>query len=667
MEIIAASETSAFLAKTLYILYVAIGIGLVILFHEFGHFAVARWCGVLVERFSIGFGPILWSKKKGDTEYALSAIPFGGYVKMLGQDDLDASQLSSEEIAEDPRSYSAKPVWQRMAIISAGVIMNVMTGLLFFAFAFHGGVETDPPLLGYVEVGMPAWKAGLRTGDEITSINGRPVNSFSDILRGVLLTAESITIKGVHRDGQTFEEEVIPDASGTRRMIGVGPTLSLKVTRSKDPSLPLAVPGTPAADASPAFAAEDVIERIDDVPISSFAELQEVLAQRAGETVHFYVQPKRDDDPRKRTGGLVKITVGPRRFRTLGLLMDIEKIVAIQKDSPAEQGGLKEGDKIINVDDQEVGKVLNPLWLPGYFASRHGKSVSVVVKREEGETKLHTLYVTPINRPGWIEKPSGKNVPLSVPSIGIGFHVTTTVLKVQEASPAAEKKIRPGARVTKMELIRPDDAPKGIFDQAVIPFEFSEKEKNWAAAFWAMQEAPLHKVRLTVSQDNQTFELTPRPDPTHEWFIPTRGIALTRKTIPLKSDNPVKAMHLGLIHTGNTMTDIYLTLRNLFAGRLSYKELHGPISIATIAYQFAEHGIAELSLFLGLLSINLAVLNFLPIPVLDGGHMVFLCWEAVTRKKPTERVLAAATYSGLLFVLGLMLVVIFLDIQRMIS
>src|SRR5260221_7327225 len=117
--------TSGFLfafgfANVLSFLLVALGLGLVIFIHELGHFAVAKWCGVKVERFSIGFGPVLWKVTRGETEYALSAIPFGGYVKMLGQDDADPGQLTDEKIAKDPRSYTAKTVPQRIAIISAG-------------------------------------------------------------------------------------------------------------------------------------------------------------------------------------------------------------------------------------------------------------------------------------------------------------------------------------------------------------------------------------------------------------------------------------------------------------------------------------------------------------------------------------------------------------------
>jgi regulator of sigma E protease len=129
-----------------------------------------------------------------------------------------------------------------------------------------------------------------------------------------------------------------------------------------------------------------------------------------------------------------------------------------------------------------------------------------------------------------------------------------------------------------------------------------------------------------------------------------------------KGEGVVDSLQLALAHTQNSITDIYLTLRNLLGGALSYKELHGPLGIAAVAYSVAQQGIAPLLLFLGFLSVNLAVLNFLPIPVLDGGHMVFLIWEGITRKRPSEKVLVTATYCGMAFVLSLMLLVLYLDI-----
>ena len=102
-QMIAATEFSAVFTKILNVLSVVLGLGLVIFFHELGHFAVAKWCNVHVERFSIGIGPIFWSRQKGETEYALSVLPFGGYVKMLGQDDMDPNQMTSSEIRSEER------------------------------------------------------------------------------------------------------------------------------------------------------------------------------------------------------------------------------------------------------------------------------------------------------------------------------------------------------------------------------------------------------------------------------------------------------------------------------------------------------------------------------------------------------------------------------------
>ena len=667
MAILAAFDLASAWEMTVNILYVALGLGLVIFFHELGHFAVAKWCGVCVERFSIGFGPILWSFKKSETEYALSAIPFGGYVKMLGQDDMDPSQLSSEEIAEDPRSYSAKSVSQRMAIISAGVIMNVITGVLFFASAFHFGVETSPAVLGSVQVGMPAWKAGLRNGYTITRINGREVASFADIMRGVALTTGKVLIEGFRPDGSTFKVLVTPDTTGTRRMIGVSPTLGLKLIQPDDESIPAIVAGTAAAKAAPPFEPGDIIRKVEQTDVTSFAQLQQIFAENSARTLPVYVERAGHD-------GLVKIELGTNRFRTLGLLMDIEKITSIQKDSPAEKAGLKPGDKIVSVSNADltaqldVGKKLNPLKLPNHFAKLHGKNVKVVVKREVegGSVEEATVHVTPENIPGWVEKPIARDVPISVPSIGIAFHVTPQVLQVEEGSPAEKAKIQPGSRIKSMELILAKNQPADGLrdDDGVILIELSGDKKNWAFAFWMMQVAATRHVRLTISDQGKprVVELKPRPSADPDWCVPTRGMRLVGLTKILKADDFAGAMLMGLKHTRNTLFDIYLTLRNLVGGLLSYKELHGPIGIAKVAYEVSKQGMPKLLLFLGFLSVNLAVLNFLPIPVLDGGHMVFLCWEAVTRKRPSERVLIAATYFGMAFVLGLMLLVIYLDI-----
>lgn len=191
-------------------------------------------------------------------------------------------------------------------------------------------------------------------------------------------------------------------------------------------------------------------------------------------------------------------------------------------------------------------------------------------------------------------------------------------------------------------------------------------ENNWAYAFWLMQnKAASRTVRVHLksadNEESRTVELTPQE--AEDWNLPTsRGLRLFTEGERRQADNLASAVTMGWNHAVNSMVDIYLTLRNLFGGQLSVKELHGPIRIATVAYEVAKSGLSQFLLFLGFLSINLAVLNFLPIPVLDGGHMVFLIWEGISRRKPSEKVLIAATYAGMAFVLGLMILVIWLDL-----
>jgi len=648
-------------AALMNILIVAVGLGFVIFFHELGHFAVAKWCNVNVERFSIGFGPVLFSWQWGETEYALSLVPFGGYVKMLGQDDIDPSQLSSEEIALDPRSYSAKKVHQRMAIISAGVIMNVITGLMFFAVAFRLGVETSPAVIGNVQVGRPAWTAGIQHGDQITRINDAEIASFGDIMRGVALSRGVLTIEGIHQDGRTFKAVVQPDESGTRRMIGASPSEGLQLIQPPSKEIPLIFPGTPALKADPPFQPGDLIKKSGDQELKSFADLQKNLADHRAEPVDLWVQ--RQDQP---DGNLVKITVAATPFRTLGLSMDTGEVSAVRKGSPAEMNGLLVGDRLTHVGELSVGKDINPLQLPDWFAQHQGEEVELRVSRQVtgNEPKEVNIQLIPDANSGWIEVPYFPNESVSIPAVGIAFHVVPTVLSVQEGSPAQKSGILVGERIKKMNLVLPDEAEPDRFVEKTIEIDFNDEEKNWPYAFWKLQECPTRIAELTVSNElgeERTVSLAPQES--IDWFVPnTRGLRMAGMSINQKADSVAGALQMGFVHTKNSIQDIWLTLRNLFGGRLSVKELRGPLGIASVAYQIAEQGIAQFLVFLGFLSANLAVLNFLPIPVLDGGHMVFLIWEGVTRKKPSERVLIAATYCGMAFVLGLMMLVLYLDI-----
>jgi regulator of sigma E protease len=656
----------------LSILMVVVGLGLVIFFHELGHFAVAKWCDVLVERFSIGFGPILWSRKWGETEYALSAIPFGGYVKMLGQDDLDPGQETSSEVAENPRAYTAKRVRQKMAIISAGVIMNVITGLGFFVWAMRLGTQVQGNEVGFVQPGMPAWEAGVEPDDRILEINGRTINDFVDVTRGTALTTGSIQLRGRRADGREYTVEIEPDQSGTKRMIGVGPQWSLTLLKVPPESkIPLTIPGSPAAEAASLLQPGDRLVRVGGEAVHSFADLRAVLMRRRQEALEFQFQ--RGPEGSTTT---IEATIPPQPYRWLGIRMEIGEIVGVQRGSPAAAAGMQRKDRITKVqlpsasggweEALEVGRDLDPARLPDWFADHAGQTVRVTLDREGKGRETRTVELTPLERRNWAID-HGPAAPLAIPAIGVVFQFVPRVLSVEPGSPAAQEGIKPNDLVTAAEFLKPDDWPEGL---PGAPPRIEISDKGWAAVLGTLQTRPTWRVKLTVRPGGQepsrtvTLASVVHPD----WYVASdRGLRLMPALQSRKAETLFEACQMGWRQTRDSLTDVYLMLRGLLSRNISPKELHGPIGIFAMGVQVASAGFAEFLIFLGFLSVNRAVLNFLPIPVLDGGHMVFLLWEGITRRRPSERVYAAAMYAGLLFVLGLLGWVLYLDVMRRIA
>ena len=183
---------------------VALGLGFVIFIHELGHFVLAKWNGVKVEKFSIGFGPTIFGWWRGETEYVLAALPLGGFVKMLGE-----GPEEQENKTTDPRAYPNKSVSARMAIISAGVIMNVFLAVACFVYYYGQERLEQPAVLGGVTAGSPAYEAGLLPGDEIVAIDDRRNLDYLGLIEKVLFSAQ----------GQVLHFEV--KRPGHERLIGV--------------------------------------------------------------------------------------------------------------------------------------------------------------------------------------------------------------------------------------------------------------------------------------------------------------------------------------------------------------------------------------------------------------------------------------------------------------
>ncbi len=193
-----------------------LGLGVLIIFHEFGHFLIAKLSGVGVLTFSVGFGPKLIVKKKGETEYALSAFPLGGYVKMVGEDpDQEVSQ------ADVQRSFAQKSLFKRIAIVAAGPGFNLLLAvlLLMIVYLFYG-VPVISTQIGSVEDGSPAESAGILKGDRIIAIDGREVDSW-ETLSGAIKSSEGEPLNmRVRRENQEITVTVKPQKKETRNIFG---------------------------------------------------------------------------------------------------------------------------------------------------------------------------------------------------------------------------------------------------------------------------------------------------------------------------------------------------------------------------------------------------------------------------------------------------------------
>ena len=712
-QVVAAVDFGGLFTKFLNVLSVALGLGLVIFFHELGHFAVAKWCNVHVERFSIGIGPILWSRQKGETEYALSALPFGGYVKMLGQDDMDPNQMTSSEIAENPRSYSAKSVPQRMAIISAGVIMNIITGFFFFTICYWYGVNEPSPVVGNVVPGFPAWVAGMKEGDRIESINGEEIRSFGDVFQSVVLSTGDVRLQGKHLDGSAFDLTLTPDRGASGRSVGLQSaptnTISNDLINADDIAMagfpaqraklvggdadepatvaPVAQKGTEAAEKSdkptiPAtpFRPGDRLIALQSEPVKTFVDRNRLTAKYASEDlVYTFERTTKSDDksvPDKTTE--VRITIPPDNVRSIGLWMAMGPVRAIRTGSIADKAGLKVGDIILSVDDMAMGSDYDPVRLPTYFCEHAGKVVRIKVSRQAAAApEEHELEMTPTDDPGWIETPLFQTSPLSIPAIGAAYQIFPNIAKVVPGSEAEKSGLfAKGQKITRIELVEAEKVPDATAPSSTKTppqlklNELKEKQPgtkediNWAWAFNAIQYSPDSQIRIYFDDGkSETAALLKSIEKVPDWYTWTRGIAGWEPAAELqKGESFGEATSLGLRKTRQTGISIYMTLRSLFRGDLPADSFSGPVGILSIGYRVASQGMTDLLLFLGFLSINLAILNFLPIPVLDGGHMVFLIWEGITRRKPSPRVIGYAHAAGLLFIISLFMFVMYIDL-----
>lgn len=654
------------------LLGVVLGVGALIFFHELGHFLAAKWAGVRVEVFSLGFGPRLAGFRHGDTDYRISALPLGGYVRMLGQADDDPGQPRTDRDDD----FRNKSVGQRFVILVAGVVMNVLLAAVGFIAAFGLGVSFTAPEIGVISPGSAAARADLRPGDVVLRVDGDEILGWQDLYTLVALADDELELE-VLRDGEvhTTTARPIRGPNDSHAQLGVG---TQAVIAELAPDSPLAAAGARAA--TPALAdrilnVSPVDSQVAPETRMSPRELQEALDRAKGplavtlERTHYDPEtglPQRSE--------LLPVVVEPTLRPTYTLGLDVPPDAWVRDVSPgsaAAAAGVRPGDRIVSVGGVAPITIYNLAdTIRELGASRGAEPIELVVERPGagGAAERLTFSVTlaleneavlEAALEGVTDPRERLELRRAVGNWLLGIHYRADVVGAASTLPLADPdaapiQLQPGDRILSVWL---DGGlfwnTKVDFGIHLMPAILRERKAEPLRIDW--QPAGTDEVRSAVVAATE--------DASDTWA--DLGYRLGDRKV-LVQRGPIQAVALGLHETIIQTQRIVLVLRSFLTGGVSPRELGGPIQIVRTTYAFAtEDTLAKLFHLLAILSVNLAVINILPIPVLDGGHIFFLAVEKLKGRPVSAEVLVTAQWFGLLCILALMALVFFNDIRRL--
>lgn len=541
------------------LVYFVVLVGVLVLVHELGHFVWAKYFGVRVLTVSIGFGPRIAGFRRGDTEYVISLLPLGGYVRMLGDNPRD--EVAPEERA---RSFAAQSLWRRFLIITGGPAMNLTFPVLLYFIVFLGDTQLTPSVVGIVFPNRPA--AGkLEPGDRVVAIDGSPIATFDEMSR-VVEASQGLPLRfEVERGGKRVETTITPVAADKELPLDI----ARRVGRiGVMPNHPTAVVGV----SSPASAAEAARLRTFDVvvaaagrPVGRWIDLERALAGNPGSLVPVtYLRPTPVPDA---LGGLAEIDVYEPRVATLtpdpgegsavaraGLEPADLYVNHVRAGSPEHAIGLLPGDRLLELDGRPI-----QLWATFLEDLRVGGGKTHVVRwRHSGEE-----------------------------------HTARLVLERQQG--VTEE----GQR----------------YDRYVVGI------RNW----------------LPTRVD------PPVPNPHPLAYAARQAVRATLDVVELTVFSVVR----------------------LVQGRLSVKTIGGPLAMLEYAGSAAREGALNYLTLMAFISVNLGLLNLMPIPLLDGGQLVFVFAETIARRPPSLRIREYAHIAGLALLLALMTLAFKNDIERL--
>ncbi len=691
------------------ILQFIIGLGLMVFVHELGHFLAAKWVGIRVERFALGFGPRVLGVKWGETDYCLNLLPLGGYIKMLGQEDFAPLQ---EQKQVNPRSYEAKSVGARMLVISAGVVMNAITAIIMFVVIAMIGYEFPAPVLGSVKPHFPAsqaritWTkapgattqpvvtAGLEVGDRVTDVDGngvmpaiigREINRFDHLaIISAMSDREDRYKFTIERqvDGNTWvgTADVGVKMGDGRLEFGLGPARSTVVAEGETSAI------RPPQDP---FQDQDRVMAVAGRKIEHSWQVEPALKDANGLTVHVTVMREgkavnltaprvitnkitvaylpdgaklnlEDYDIKLSDGNMVLVSyetgkelkcpkddlhiiAADQGLDLLGLTSRL-MVAAIMKGSPAEKIGLKPGDIVVHYADTPLPTNKN-LHEINDKAVKDGKKDLTLVIQREGKL-LAPLKITPV-------KKNGLAVLGFVPGLDLA---QTIVAHVRPKSPAARAGIESGCVIEKVN----GRTVKDWAELYAVLKDQAGKDVTLTVRRSARPEAELTEAKIGLL-DSKAFD---PDDYNFDMFIgKSRGFFDPIMTT-VRKESLGAALKWSLRESAGFMISTYVSIRSLVLGNVSADQFVGPLGMGGIAVRMAERGFMHFFYFMAIISAVLAVMNFLPLPVVDGGHAVFLIIEKIRGKPLPIRAMNITQLIGLILLGLVFLALTYQDIMR---
>ena len=536
-------------------------LGILVFIHELGHFLVARWCGVRVEVFSLGFGKKLLQYKRGDTVYALSLVPLGGYVKMFGE------QPGTEISEEDKKvAFTHKNVWQRIAIVAAGPLMNFFFAIFIFMMVAITGEDAKRPIVGDVAPGSVAAQMGFQAGDTIVTVNNSPIVTWEDF-------QNSISRKNAGEINLAFE-----------------------VLRESDGS-------------SAKF--ESAVQTIDNPNIlSKFSYVANLE-------------------------GLSPFSRGT----TIG----------IKADSPLAALGVKAGDKIVSVNQMPT-----VYWrhLDKLLASiPTSQALDIELERYDMATEKTERLAINLTAQSQLASYSTASLGIEGSEVYIG--------QVMPKSPAEAAGLKAGDRF----LIVADKAVQKWEDIVSSIKSFDGKNP---VAIQVQRGTEVVDLKITPTM---TTQMTPQGTEDKRYTIGILAIPnlADPEIFTVKSAGPLAALEKGFERTWDMSVLTVMSFVRLFQAKISHKNIGGPISIGQAAAETFKLGWTQFFQMMAILSVNLFILNLLPIPVLDGGHLMFYTVEIIKGAPMSMKKMEIAQQIGLAVVMSLMILALFNDFTRILG